>query len=770
MLRLRSCHLGIAALTALTLVLPPGLWSGLRWAQAAPQQSQAAQKPASSSSPQKPGDDGGWPRTYKLSNGGSAIVYQPQIASWENQQHIAFWAAVAYTAPGAKQAALGTVKAKADTQVSLDQRLVNFTPLQITDFNFPSLPRDQASAFVSAFRQALPSGQMQISLDRVLAGLNKSLIIAKRGEKEGIKADPPIIVASTKPAILVNFDGAPIWSPIQGLDLKYAVNTNWDVFQQVSKDIYYLRNNDTWLKAVSVNGPWVRANKLPDDFSKLPDDDNWKDVKANVPGKPIAASDVPVVFLSTTPAEIILLKGEPQYEPVKGTSLLWVSNTESDLFRMGKSGLFYYLVAGRWFSAPDLKGPWTFATPHLPEDFKKIPLDHPRSHVLASVPGTDQAAEAILLAQVPRTAKVNKKELKAPEVTYQGDPKFEPIQGTKLFRAVNTDKDIIKVGDPTYYMCYQGVWFVSSSPTGPWEVATSVPQEIYAIPASSPVYNVTYVTTEQDPDDEDEALVSYTAGYMWGMMAWGCCMWGTGWYYPPYYGGGIYYPCLPTYGCGAWYNPYTGAYGRAAAAYGPYGGVGAAARYNPTTGTYARGAAAYGPYNSRAFAQAYNPRTGTYAQTRQGSNVYGNWGSSYVQRGDNWAQTAHYTNYQTGRTTTGVRGSGGGGAIRTTGPGGSGGIARTGSGDIYAGRDGNIYQRNGSGSWEQVGGGRPTPRQVNPATAQQLNRDQAARYNGMQRTNANRSYQSYGGGRAAGSSYRPAPRAGGGGFRGGGRR
>ena len=70
------------------------------------------------------------------------------------------------------------------------------------------------------------------------------------------------------------------------------------------------------------------------------------------------------------------------------TELLWVSNTESDVFRLGRTGPVYYLVSGRWFSAPDFNGPWTFATPNLPPEFKKIPLEHPRSRVLASVPGT----------------------------------------------------------------------------------------------------------------------------------------------------------------------------------------------------------------------------------------------------------------------------------------------------------------------------------------------------------------------------------------------
>ena len=129
---------------------------------------------------------------------------------------------------------------------------------------------------------------------------------------------------------------------------------------------------------------------------------------------------------------------------------------------MGLTGPVYFLVAGRWFSAPDFTGPWTFATPSLPADFKQIPLEHARSRVLASVPGTTQAAEAVLLAQIPQTARVSKT-LQAPEVAYQGGtPEFQPIEKTTVQRAVNTDKDIFKVGD-LYYMCFQGVWFMSKA-------------------------------------------------------------------------------------------------------------------------------------------------------------------------------------------------------------------------------------------------------------------------------------------------------------------
>ena len=186
-------------------------------------------------------------------------------------------------------------------------------------------------------------------------------------------------------------------------------------------------------------------------------------------------------------------------------------------------------------------------------------------------------------------------------------------------RAVNTDKDIFKVGD-LYYMCFQGVWFMSRAATGPWAVTGDVPTEIYTIPVSSPSHAVTYVTVEESNDDAVEFATA--AAFTGAMVAFGCVVWGTGYYYPPYvwYGGGYpyYRPYYPTYGFGASYNPWTGAYTRGAVAYGPYGGAGVAQRYNPRTGTYSRGAVAYGPYGARGAASAYNPRTGTSARDASG--------------------------------------------------------------------------------------------------------------------------------------------------------
>src|SRR6185503_5580394 len=529
--------------------------------------------------------DRGWPRGYSLPSEAQIVVFQPQFASWDNQKHAVALAAVSYVAKGEQKPALGTIKIEADTAVALEQRLVKFTQLKITETNFQTLPKEQTREIVNELEKNLPDEERIISLDRVLAYVDKSSIRPKN--VAGIKGDAPKIYFSNMPAILVSFDGEPIWSPIKENELKFAVNTNWDVFQHTPTGLFYLRNDTTWLRATTLNGAWSAAGKLPESFNQLPDDENWKDVRASLPGVPVKRP--PSVYVTSDPSEMILLDGEPQYVAVPGTQLLWVSNTESDIFRYGKDGPFYYLVAGRWFKAPTLLGPWNFTTPDLPEDFKLISLEHPRSRVLASVPGTQQAAEAVLLAQVPQYARVNKNEVAAPEVAYNGEPEYEAIQGTQLHRAKNTDKEIIKFGD-TYYMLFEGIWFMANTPKGQWTLATSVPKEIYDIPANSPAHSVTYVTVEEDEDKNDD-WVTYAAyaGYSGLMIGWGCAVWGTGWYYPPYYWYGgyypIYYPPLRTYGYGSWYNPYTGRYGTAGRIYGPYGGVGFGARYNPGTRT-----------------------------------------------------------------------------------------------------------------------------------------------------------------------------------------
>lgn len=701
----------------------------------------AAARPPADAGPETPATAGdpGWPRQYTTASGGRLTIHAPQIASWDDQRRLVAYAAVSHSL-GAEAPVFGTIRVEADTSVALAERLVRLTTLAVTEASFGTAGPDRARRVITDIERTVPPPDRVLALDRVLAGLDTSQLRVR--EVDGVRAEPPAIHVRPAPALLVTFDGPPIWSPIAGTDLRYALNTNWDVFEQPSTTAFYLRHGRHWLQASSIEGPWTPAGPLPRGFSALPADGNWTEVRASLPGATVARASVPAVIVSTTPAELVVLQGAPSYVLTSPqNTLLWVHNTDSDVFRLGLSGPIYYLVAGRWFSAPDFTGPWTFATPSLPDDFRRIPRDHPRARVRASVPGTPEATEAVLLAQVPETARVARA-AEAPVVHYTGAPQFAPIATTGVQRAVNTGLDVLRVGN-LYYLCYDGVWFVASSPTGVWRVTGAVPAAIYTIPVSSPAYHVTYVTVVDD--GPDHVVVATRAGYTGVTIAWGCAVWGTGWYYAPYvwYGGlaPVYYPHYATYGAAAWYNPAYGTYHRGAVAYGPYGGAGAAARYNPATGTYARGAVAWGPYGATGAAQAYNPRTGTYAATRQGAGVYGSWGTSTVQRGDEWARTARVTNDVTGVTRAGARTDDGAVAARS-GPAGSGFVA-AGEEGVYAGRDGNVYRRAEGGGWQKYEDGawgstqhpddaasRARERAGDSTTLGQLEQDRAARAEG----------------------------------------
>ena len=645
-----------------------------------------------------------WPREMASADGTRWTVYQPQINTWEDHKRFDGWMAVSTVRAGQQEPVIGALHFTADTKTNLEERTVIAYNLQIVGANFPALDEVRTMRMVQAAQSLLPETSREMALDRVLAHFDR----ADTGPGTiALSTDPPTILVSNEPAVLVLLDGEPIMSPInEELDLRFAVNTNWDLFRQGESGLYYLRNDDAWLVANDYRGPWQAAGRLPDSFTQLPATDNWTAVRDALPPRPLAGEPLPGVLVSTVPAELILIDGEPEMTTIGGTRLSFVANTDSDLYFPAGDDNYYYLVAGRWFRAASLAGPWTFASRDLPDDFAQIPPDHERGEILYTVPGTPQAQEALILSQIPETAVVNRAEATV-DVSYAGDPEFEPIEGTDLSYAVNTAFDVIKVADDEFYVNFEGVWFTGPTAAGPWQVADSIPVEIYSIPATSPVHNTTYCEVEESSNTS--VTFSISAGY-WGVhWGYGSVYFGTGWYWPPYYYGGGYYPYYYrrpyTYGVGAWYNPYSGRYRRSAAVYGPYGGYGRSASYNPRTGTYSRGAAAWGPYSAGMIGEAYNPRTGAYGRTQQSVSPYGRWGSSAVTRGDDWARTFSAA----GESGT-LRG------FETSG--GRGGVVARGEDNTYVGRDGNVYRRDESGwSKHENGGWNPVDTPERPGTA-----------------------------------------------------
>jgi len=679
--------------------------------------------------------DPGWPRKLQKP-GGTVIAYQPQVDDWKDYSNITWREAFQMTPTGGKQV-ICAATFTGTTNVDHDKHTVVIFEIKVTDTFFPSLDEATSEKMDKLFKTLVPE-VVNISLERVVAYIPKPESV----QAVALKNDPPFIFVNYSPAILLSVDGEPALAEIPKTKLKFVVNTQWPIFLDTNKPAqYYLLAGPRWLTAADLHGPWSAATKLPKEMEKLPKDPQWADLKKVIPLPAQSTAPIPKVFYSTVPAEVILFDGKPVYAKIPQTQLLYATNTDSAFFLYTPTNEYYFLAAGRWFRSKDVQGKWTFASMDLPGDFAKIPLSSPASGILSSVPGTEEAKDAVLIAQIPTVMEVDPKSAAAQaKVSYSGDPQFAPIEGTSLYYATNTADKVIKVGD-VYYLCLQGVWFISPNAQGPWTTASSIPKEIYTIPPSSPVYNVTYVT--QTTTSSGTVQSSYTAGYMGtfviGVTVGAIVANGTGYYYPPYiyhppYGYPIYRPYPVPYG-GAYYNTANGSYGRYATAYGPYGSATRAASYNPYTGTYKSGASVSTPYGSRSAGQAYNPYTGTYAATRQGSSPTAQWGQSYVSNGNKSAYAQHYSTAQ--GTVGSVQGSQGGRAVGASTAYGNTAAGKTSSGDMYAGHDGNVYKNTGDG-WKTYDNSSGSWNTVNtPENKQQLQQQAQQQKQSYQQQNSN---------------------------------
>src|SRR5439155_11738300 len=130
--------------------------------------------------------------------------------------------------------------------------------------------------------------------------------------------------------------------------------------------------------------------------------------------------------------------------------------------------------------------------------------------------GTPPARQTAIANDIPRTATISRGGAKL-AVHYDGPPQLKPIEGTPLQYVVNASFPVIRVGATSFYALQNGVWFVASSLTGPWAVATSVPAVVYTIPASSPLHYVTYAYVYGSTPDV--VYPGYTPGYLGAVVA-----------------------------------------------------------------------------------------------------------------------------------------------------------------------------------------------------------------------------------------------------------
>jgi hypothetical protein len=183
---------------------------------------------------------------------------------------------------------------------------------------------------------------------------------------------------------LIQLDGAPRLTEIEGTGIYYARNTKSDLFKLEGR--WYFLVSGRWFTNDDLSGTWQSVKNLPDAFSLIPSDHKMAHVLFSVPGTrqaKLALIEAALprrssVAKSSASALDVSWVGEPQFENIETTSLQRGLNTPFQVIRHNN---FYYLCyEGAWYMSESATGPWQAAL-QIPDEIYRIPATDPAYNV-----------------------------------------------------------------------------------------------------------------------------------------------------------------------------------------------------------------------------------------------------------------------------------------------------------------------------------------------------------------------------------------------------
>ena len=468
-------------------------------------------------------------------------IFKPEIESFDTDK-LSFRAAL--MVEEGNDNVFGSVWSEASLQINKTSRTVTIVKASVSDLRFPDgYAASKESGLIRTIEKNLASASFK--MDDILADLENS----QNEQKNTGSMDntPPVIYYSYRPAVLVSIDGEPALQPTDTRDVEMIINSPFLILKY--KNIFYLSNGALWYESKSPLAGWSPQPNVPAVIRQTA-----QSLKSESDDVVSENSFYPDIIVSTAPAELIQTDGAPTFAAIPGTMMLYVSNSSEQIVMDIRSQLYFVLLSGRWYSSSKLEGTWTYVDfNELPADFAKIPEGSEKDIILASVPGTQAAKDAVRESLVPQAAVVDRKTAST-EIVYDGEPRFEAISGTSMRYAVNSSGTVIHETN-RYYVVDNGVWFAGASAHGPWIVSDIRPAHVHLIPPSCPVYNVRYVNIYHHTPSV--VYVGYTRGYLSSYVSGRVVVYGTGCRYRAWRGR-CYYPRPCTWGYGVSYNPWSG--------------------------------------------------------------------------------------------------------------------------------------------------------------------------------------------------------------------
>ena len=180
-----------------------------------------------------------YPQRIEL-DAGYVLVHAPQITSWQDFEVIEGRAVLEGYPEGEESPLIATARFKADALPDVDRRIVTVSGLVIERITFAdgTAVADDKRQLLQA---AMPVAAREVPLDLVLSNLPDDVTVP---DTKGIAVEPPAIVITYAPTLLVQTHGEPVAAPIEDSKLKFVVNTNWRLFTDEKQKRWYLLHED----------------------------------------------------------------------------------------------------------------------------------------------------------------------------------------------------------------------------------------------------------------------------------------------------------------------------------------------------------------------------------------------------------------------------------------------------------------------------------------------------------------------------------------------
>jgi hypothetical protein len=514
--------------------------------------------PAAQQQPQQaaPAQGGEWPQSNTVGDR-TFTVYQPQFDGYDGRVATLSAAITMKQGDSLKRGIMWLRGETAPADIAGEVEIHDLTITRMTIDNkedWSSRAALQGSLSGVGFTIARTTMVQDLKLDN-----------ARSSSTPGLKFDAPDVHFTEVPTVLVPVDGAAVLTPCGSW--QKVVNTPFMLLQSPDGR-WFVRVGDTqWMAAPTMTGQYAASDAPPADVlaalgKPKPLDDGHPvdpstgntDLKPQLPSK---------VIVTTKPSALVSTMGRPALKQV-ADGVSEVTNANTVILKTTTPAAWWTLISGRWFTASDLKGPWTYAAPmQLPPSFRSLPKTGRLASARAAVPGTVEAYESTVAAREIQTVTV--KADTPCQMSWNGQPAFADVDGVEgLQYGTNASQPTFQLAG-AFWCCADGMWFKGQSANGPWAITDSVPKEIYQVPPTNPDYSATYVEIYGSTHGDDGSLASvtfgFTAGYLGTYLHEGTTVFGTGHSYSAASEGDTTYnPAPQTYGTANQYDPQSGSY------------------------------------------------------------------------------------------------------------------------------------------------------------------------------------------------------------------